>query len=673
MKKTLCVICSTLVLFGSYVSAEELEAFELSLQELLDVEITSVARQAQPLSNSPAAVYVISAKDIKRSGATSIPQALKDVPGLHVAQIDSQKWAVSSRGFNGRFNNKLLVLMDGRTLYSPEFSGVYWEVQDTLMTDIERIEIIRGPGAAMWGANAVNGVINIVTKHSADTQGGYAEIGAGNYEQGFVGFRYGGKPTENSTARVYAKGFKRNSLEYAIQDPNLVQAGTDNDWSKQQVGGRIDINLHDSATLFLSSDLYQTKLNQVFSTPTLTTPFRAVNQDNSDSNGFNVLAKFNQALSATSEYSLQGYYDYVNRDESLFGFTTETFDLEFQRQLQAGNNHNIIWGLGYRHISDDIDPDSLTTTSDRYATNTNLSSAFIRDETTLVRDALWLTLAARVEDNSYTGLEWQPNARLFWKLNDQHKLWSSVAYAKRTPSRAEDNLNVPAFTIPPSSVDNPSPFPVSVTVKGQESYDSESLLAYEFGYRFSPTPSYSFDSTVFYNDYDNLRGVSPNQPDLSSLPAAIIQDSLFVNDQDGHSYGLEFSSQWLATNTLKLKVNYSFIQSKFSDAQTQNTTAPKHIGSLHADWAVSNNVDLNAIWRYVDAVEVIDGTTSGILTIDSFQGVDLGANWHIRPDVTLSAYGKNLFDGSRTEYQAESFSIPYLVEPSYYVKVAIKF
>ncbi|MBB1383724.1 TonB-dependent receptor plug domain-containing protein, partial [Shewanella sp. SR41-2] len=202
----------------STATADESNSFDLSLQELLNVEVTSVSKQKQPLSNSPAAIYVITSEHIRNSGATSIPQVLRDVPGLHVGQIDSQKWAISSRGFNGRYNNKLLVLMDGRTLYSPIFSGVYWEVQDTLMADIERIEVIRGPSAAMWGANAVNGVINIITKHSADTSGGYAELGAGDYEQGFAGFRYGSTLSDNATSRVYVKGHSRDSLEYNSQD-----------------------------------------------------------------------------------------------------------------------------------------------------------------------------------------------------------------------------------------------------------------------------------------------------------------------------------------------------------------------------------------------------------------------------------------------------------------------
>jgi len=354
------LLLSTLFSFNIASSAEVIneEAFDLSLQELLDVEVTSVSKQRQPLSNSPAAIYVLTNEELIRSGATSIPQALRDVPGLHVVQIDSQKWAISSRGFNGRFNNKLLVMMDGRTLYSPEFSGVYWEFQDTLMTDIERIEIIRGPSAAIWGANAVNGVINIITKHSADTLGGYAELGAGDYEQGFAGFRYGGQLADGVTARAYAKGFDRDSLKYNSQDMdsnlNMLMMGveTTNDWHQLQAGGRVDMNLDSTAALTISADIFDSNMQQIYQVPTLTVPYREFRNDSFDNRSWNVVAKYTKALSAGSEYSFQTYYDSVHRGEDLFGFTTDTVDFEFQHQFTAGQSHNFVWGLGYRHIKD---------------------------------------------------------------------------------------------------------------------------------------------------------------------------------------------------------------------------------------------------------------------------------------------------------------------------------
>lgn len=678
-------VCFTLLCSPIAQANNEPDSFELSLQELLDVEVTSVSKQPQALSKAPAAIYVISSDEIRRSGATSIPQALRDVPGLHVAQLDSQKWAIGSRGFNGRYNNKLLVMMDGRTLYSPEFSGVYWEVQDTLMADIERIEVIRGPGAAMWGANAVNGVINIITKHSADTQGGYAEIGAGDYEQGFASVRFGEKFDEGTTIRGYIKGFKRDSLTFNNQDlmfpQNLMMNGvsSDNDWKNLQGGGRVDIPLGGTASLTVSADAYHSKLQQTLFTPTSNPPFYGrYYSDEFDANGWNLLAKYSEALSATSEYSIQAYYDHARRTESLFGFTTNTADIDFQYQYKAGANHNIIWGLGYRYISDDINTDPIITSRTNLETSTGLWSAFMRDEIMVVDDSIWLTLAARVEDNSYTGVEVQPNLRLLYKVDDVNTLWTSVAYSVRTPSRAENNLSINAVNIPPNVSVTPSmppaPVMVKVVVVGNDEFVSEELMTYEIGYRYTPSSVFSLDSSVFYNNYDGLRSVTIGSPDLSTIPSGFItQRNHFSNNDFGHSYGAEISAQWLVTNGFKMKLNYSFFKGDFSESLTQNTDAPKHIVSLNADWSLNKYVDINATWRYNSDVVALSPFTFSDNTIGSHQGVDLGVNWHPVSDITLSLFGKNLLGGSYVEYEAEQFHIPYRVEPSFYGKLSVSF
>lgn len=673
-------LVTSLFLFSYAVSAEDTneDAFELSLMELLNLEVTSVSKQRQPLSNSPAAIYVVSNKDIVRSGATSIPEALRGVPGLHVAQIDSQKWAVSSRGFNGRFNNKLLVLMDGRVLYSPLYSGVYWEAQDTLMSDIDRIEIIRGPSAAIWGANAVNGVINIITKHSADTIGGYAELGVGDYEQGFAGFRYGAKLADGITARAYAKGFERDSLEHNGQDMDPVQhtlmmgVNTDNGWQQQQAGGRIDMKLDQSSTLSLSADIYRSDINQVISQPLLTLPYTEYATDNFNASGWNVLANYTKALSATSEYNLKVYFDHTKREESFVDASTDTIDIDFQHQFSAWQRHNVVWGLGYRFIEIDLAVASTIDLKD-VGKDATLWSGFIRDEITLSEDALWLTLATRVEHNDYTNVEWQPNARLMWKLNDQHKLWSSVAYSLRTPSMVESGVAIDVAVIPPSLPF--VPFPTKVQLLGSNQYDSEELLTYEVGYRFSPTERFSVDATVFYNQYDTLRSISPAAPVgpvFNPVPHVTLPFNI-ENDGDGKSYGFEMSNQWLASKELKFKLNYGFIQSDFSSGQGQNTEAPKHIASLSTEWGVHQDVDINMMWRYVDDTSILDVSGFGNETIDAYHGVDIGVTWRVLPKVSLSAFGKNLFYGDHIEYKAELFHIPYRVEPSFYGKVTIDF
>ena len=658
------------------VEADE-SSFDLSLEELLNVEVTSVSKQRQPLSNSPAAIYVLTNKDLIRSGATSIPQALRDVPGLHVAQLDSQKWAVSSRGFNGRFNNKLLVLMDGRALYSPGFSGVYWEVQDTLMSDIDRIEVIRGPSAAMWGANAVNGVINIITKHSADTLGGYAELGLGDYEKGFVGFRYGGKLAEGMTARGYVKSFERDTLEHESSGMDghmhdlMAELDNSNAWRQHQLGGRLDMKVDGSSTLTLSADGYQSSMNQISSIGILTAPYAEFSTDNIKAEGWNVLANYTKALSASSEYNVKVYYDYVSREGDVFNFTTDTFDFDFQYLFQTGR-HNVIWGLGYRYIADEIES-NVVITMDDMSESTHLWSAFVRDEITLVDDTLWLTLATRVENNTYTDMEWQPNARLMWQLNEQHKIWSSIAYSVRTPSRAEASFNVQGIVLPPEGM---IPFPTELVFSGTDEYESETLVAYEIGYRFAPTPNFSMDSTVFYNQYDNLRSIDSNSgiQSLEILPVPHIKATFpFGNDEKGSNLGFELSSQWLASKELKFKLNYAYVHSDFGTNQVQNTNAPNHIGSLSGNLAISEDVDFNMTWRYVDNAELVGKQVGEMVSVDSYYGVDIGVNWRVSPKVNVSLYGKNLFEESHLEYSVELFAPPFYVEPSFYGKIALEF
>ena len=669
-----------LLLSSHLVMANETinDPFDLAFEDLLGIEVTSVSKHRQPLSNAPAAIYVLTNDDIIRSGATSIPQALRGVPGLHIAQIDSQKWAVSSRGFNGRYNNKLLVMIDGRTLYSPEFSGVYWEVQDTLMADIERIEIIRGPSAAMWGANAVNGVINITTKHSADTMGGYVELGAGDYEQALSGFRYGGKVTDNITARAYAKGFKRDSLEHHSQDISPItqllisDVDKNNDWHHMQAGGRMDIQISPESSLTLSADLYDSEMNQLSQYPSADAPpfYSFALNDDIDNRGLNILANYTKALSADSEYGLKVYYDYTSRKEFLTHFTTDTIDLDFHHQFKFRQDHNVIWGLGYRHISDELLDSPIVTSSAPPQTNTNLWSAFIRDEVTLINDELWLTLASRVEHNSYTDIEVQPNLRLMWKLNNQHKLWSSISYAVRTPSRGEVNSISSPMIYPPNPL---APLPTKLLLKGDDNYKSEELLSYEVGYRFTPTSSISVDSTAFYNDYDQLRSISNEAIDFSKFPNYLIQPTHYANGHAGHNYGFELSNQWIASDSLKFKLNYAYTRNEFDQEQPQNTDTPKHIASLLADWRITKSLTFDATWRYVDSVEILDIVNMSTVELDSYHGVDLGIHWQISPAVSVNAYGKNLFNTHHVEYETELYQLPARVEASYYGKITLKF
>ena len=673
-KSLIFTVCFTV----SFTSLAE-DELSLSLEELLDVEVTSVSKQGEPLSNSPAAIYVVTNDDIVRSGATSIPQALRDVPGLHVAKIGSQRWAVSSRGFNGRFNNKLLVLLDGRAVYSPVFSGVYWETLDTLMSDIERIEVIRGPSAAIWGANAVNGVINIITKHSADTLGGYAELGTGDYEKGFAGFRYGSKLSNSTTARVYAKSFERDPFLFEESDiPQRLHALTresdfENAWGQNQLGGRIDVSIDSTSSLLLSADTYQNDAELPIGLPVLASPYLALNENSVEAEGWNLLAHYTKALSADSEYSLKIYYDYMSREDQALSFTTDTFDIDFQHQRHIGRQ-NIVWGLGYRYIKDDVQNNTILQFNDA-STETQLWSGFVRDEIMLLKNTLWLTLATRLEHNDYTGVEWQPNVRLMWQIDEKSKLWSSIAHAVRTPSHVEREADIYVLTVPANLLTMTPP--VKAQIEGNDGYQSETMTSYELGYRFSPTPHFSIDSTIFYNEYDDLRSVNLGEatysPDSLPIPNYLVASTPFKNEQQGSNFGVELSSQWLVSDTFKVKFNYGFTHNDFALEQAQNTDAPKHIASLNTDWLLDDDVSINMTWRYVEKTDSIGLDSVGGGLIDSYQSVDLGVNWQIMQGVKVSLYGKDLFLGSHIEYRSEFYTLPYRIEPSFYGKVSIDF
>jgi iron complex outermembrane receptor protein len=574
----------------------------------------------------------------------------------------------------------MLVLLDGRTLYSPEFSGVYWETQHTLMADIERIEVIRGPGAAMWGANAVNGVINIITKHSADTLGGYAQIGAGDHEQGFVGFRYGGRLAGGVTARAYVKGHKRDGLDFEPSDVSSVSAqqiaaeGSDNDWWSQQVGGRIDLAVDQASTLTINASAYESHMNQTVSLPALTAPYLAYPNSDVESRGWHVMADYSRALSANSQFNIKSYFDHAKRDEpDLLGFSRDTFDIELSHQLDLGSRHDVLWGLGFRHINNELNTNTDVVSSSSYDENINLWSLFAQDTITLQPDTWWLTLAARLEHHSYVDVEWQPTIRLSWHPAERHRFWTALSRAVRTPSHIERDYELNIGNLPPMSALNPSPFVNRLLFIGNDDVDSETVDSLEFGYRYADGQRFSLDTALFYNHYDDLRSVSGLEVDTSALPAFTETRTFVDNDASGYNYGIEVAANWIPRADLKLGLSYTYIESRFDDGQAQNTDAPEQIVALNMNWSVSEKIDVVGVWRYVDGSQSIDQVQGFDSQVEAYQGVDLGVNWHISPSVTASAYGRNLFYGSHVEYLAESFAIPYRVEPTFFGQIQIRF
>jgi iron complex outermembrane receptor protein len=389
------------------------------VEELMDVEVTSVSRRPEKLTEAASAIQVITGEDIRRSGANSIPEALRLAPNLQVAQVNSSQWAVSSRGFNNVLSNKLLVMIDGRTVYTPLYAGVFWDVQDALLEDIDRIEVVSGPGGTLWGANAVNGVINIITKSAKDTQGFFMEAGAGTESNGFGSMRYGGQLSPGLYYRVYGKGFNRDEL--------VVADGSDagDGWDMGQGGFRLDWEPNQDDVLTLQSDFYDSKPNpEAASDPVVAM-------------GGNILGRWTHKISDDSDFQVQFYYDRTRRDfNDEFTENLDTYDFDAQHRFQIGDRQEIIWGLGYRRMDDSVanlellgfDPGNKTL---------SLYSAFIQDEITLIEDRLRLTLGSKFEHNEYTGFEVQPSGRLAWTPSTEHTVWAAVSRAVRTPSRID--------------------------------------------------------------------------------------------------------------------------------------------------------------------------------------------------------------------------------------------
>jgi iron complex outermembrane receptor protein len=472
----------------------------MSVQDLMNIEVSSVSRREQKLSDAAAAVFVITREDIRRSGATSIPEVLRMAPGLEVAHIDANKWAISSRGFNSRFANKLLVLMDGRTVYTPLYSGVFWDVQDTMLEDIDRIEVIRGPGATLWGANAVNGVVNIITKSAEDTRGGLVVAGSGSEERGFGAVRYGGRIREDAFWRVYAKSFSRDGgVDASDRD------GAD-DWDAFRGGFRLDWRPTGEDIFTFEGDAYKEDAGQTLRLPLLRQPFLAFLDDSAGIEGTDLLAKWEHTFSSSSSIGIQLYYDRMKIEDILLTESRDTFDIELQHCFRTLERHEFIWGLGYRLYRDSVE-NTFQTALDPAGKDAHLFSVFLQDDISLIKEKLHLILGAKIEHNDYTGFEIQPNARLIWTPHVRHTLWAAVSRAVRTPSRTEEDGRLNISVLPPFAPGNPSPNPGIVSVFGNRDFLSEELIAYELGYRVHPVTELSFDLAVFYNDYDHLRTV----------------------------------------------------------------------------------------------------------------------------------------------------------------------
>ncbi|MCP4114131.1 MAG: TonB-dependent receptor [Desulfobacteraceae bacterium] len=660
IKQLLCLASAALMLSGGSALSREKDFTGLTIEELMGIQVTSVSKKIRNLSDSAAAIFVITNDDLKHAGVTSIAEALRMVPGLTVARIDANKWAVNSRSATSRFSSKLLVLMDGRSVYTPSFSGVYWEVQDTLLEDVERIEVIRGPGATLWGANAVNGVINIITKHSADTLGGLVSMGGGNRESAFASLRYGFRLGEGTYGRWYAKAFERDEFSF--------EAGGDanDDWNMARSGFRMDTNAADADSFTLQGDIYSGNIDQSIELATPVFPYSHTVDDDAKATGGNLLGRWRHTLSPASSFTLQVYYDTTHRKEAFADERRDSFDLDFQHEIALGKRHDLLWGARYRTTRDNFSTGLAAELSPR-SRRDDLFSLFFQDEIMIVDNQVWLTLGSKFEHNDYTGYEVQPSARILFTPRSSHKFWAAISRAVRTPSRLERDARVICmiFPMPPDMI------PVEVPLVGNPDFDSEELMAYEIGYRFLWSRDLSIDLSGFYNDYDNLNVFS--QGALIATPDTLEQPYYFSNASSTRTYGGEVALAWQATKNLKLNLAYGFLDSDM-EKNKQAGREPRHQVSLRTAIKLRNDLDLDLWLRHVDKVTVIQlDSPTGLYGVNAYTTLDLRLAWRPVQGMEVSLVGQNLLDSSHMEFIQEDFTIPTEVKSGIYGKITCRF
>lgn len=600
-------------------SDQDLGLFALPFEEALDIEVISSTRTpGQDVFTSPGAIYVITSETIKRSGHRSIPELLRMVPGLYVAKIDQGKWIVASRGFPELFYRMMLVQIDGRTVYSPLFSGVFWESLDLVLDDIDRIEVVRGPGGSLWGANAVNGVINIITKKAQDTQGTLIVGGAGTEHRGFGSVRYGGQFSDSAFYRIYYKAFEDDGTNtFGHQD------FTD-DRSAGQFGFRMDWEMPDDQDFTLQGDYHRDRSGNIIRQAAAGDPI--LNAD-IDTESWNILGKWHKQISEDSDTQLIMYYDRNKRDVDHRSIDwreqREIFDIDFQHSFLIDPDNRFVWGLGLRreyHAVNNIaklffNPASRTL---------HTFSGFLQDTITL-RPGLDLIFGTKLEHNEKTGFEYQPRGSIVWKCNDSHTLWASVSRAVRVPSLT--NLDETIILVHP------------IGVVGSEEYVAEEVLAYEIGYRTKTADNLSFDIATFLNQYDNLESTSPH---------GATDNIEWDNNQYGQAYGVEISVNYQPIERWRLSSSYTFLKQLLHGGDiTFEERFPENQFQIQSYFDITEKLELNTAIYYYD-----NNRTENIA---DFIRLDVGLAYHPNQNTEIGVWGQNLLEPKHQEFGPDNF------------------
>ena len=612
---------------------------QLSLEDLGNVEVTTVSKNPQQFFKTPAAIFVITQEDIRRSGATSIPAALRMAPGVQVSQIDADHWSISIRGFAGQFSKSLLVLIDGRSVYTPLYEGVYWNVQNVLMEDVERIEVIRGPGGTIWGANAVNGVINIITKSADETHGVLATLGGGNVDQAIGAFRYGGSVGKGFDYRIYATGSLGGPQFHPDGDTfdhnRMVQMGFHADWKEDRQN-----------TFTVQGDVYRQENGERLQFASISPPSETVHDDIAYFSGGNLLTRWKHTTGDGSDIQVQAYFDRTNGQDLEIGETRDTFDLDFVQLKRIHGDQGLTWGLGMR-----LSPDNIIQTlpAINFVPQKRLDSiysGFAQYELPIIRNKLTLTAGSKLEHNNYTGFEYQPSGRLLWTPTERQSFWAAVTRAVRTPSRLDQDVQYNIFDTLLQGI------PVFLQVVGDSKLKAERLISYETGYRTQVSRNLYLDVTGFYNSYSNLQGYGPLSLSEGFDPLRLLILVPYANVVEGHTIGGEIAPEWKIKPWWRVRGSYSFLHVDFTDKPGYTD-----VGNLLSGYLGSSPTSLASFQSLIDLPKhfELDETYrySGALpsqAVAPYSTLDVRLGWHVNSHFDFSLVGQNLLRPSHEEF-----------------------
>jgi iron complex outermembrane receptor protein len=623
--------------------AAQRDLSQVSLEDLMNIKVTSVSKTEQKMSQAAAAIFVITQEDIRRSGATNIPDLLRMVPGLDVSQINANDWAVSARGFNQQFSNKLLVLIDGRAVYTPLLGGVNWDTQDVPLEDIERIEVIRGPGATVWGANAVNGVINVVSKRAEATQGALVAAGGGTEGQAYATAQFGGTIHGNSNYRIFANYHSHSSF------PAVGGGSGNDDWHLLHGGFRADTNKSTKDSLTVQGDLYTGETGAtIIHLFSIDPPIIANLNVLSELSGGNILGRWNHTFSSRSDTTFQFYFDNYERTGPESDESRNTIDFDFIHHWAWGSRQDVIWGGGYRHTWD-RDLGTIDQAFNPPDTALHLVTFFGQDTISLRPDRLFLTTGTKIENSYFTGYELEPSVRLAWTPTNRLTFWSAVSRGERTPDRRDVELNASLAAFPDPGG---SSTPVEVILFGNPNFQSEHILAYEAGFRAQPNGRLSIDVSTLFNCYDHLETLEPGPRvfEPSPAPARFVVPITFGNLMHGTTEGGEIAANLKLTDRWTLNPSYAFLEMHLhTKPASQDTSSvgeyegssPQHQLKLRSHVDLSHGISWDTSAFFVGELP--------IQGVAAYTRIDTQLNWKFAERVDFSLVGQNLLQDNHLE------------------------